>query len=59
VSFVGAVVASTGKVRRIATISTVSEIEAALEKLPVEAQRQVAARSEQKLWPETPAFPDE
>ncbi|MGH7947581.1 MAG: hypothetical protein ACREF9_21620 [Opitutaceae bacterium] len=37
-------------------MSTVSEIEAALEKLPVEAQRQVAAWLEEKLWPETPAM---
>lgn len=32
------------------------EIEAALEKLPVEAQRQIAAWLEEKLWPETPAM---
>jgi hypothetical protein len=37
-------------------MSTVTEIEAALEKLPADAQRQVAAWLEAKLWPETPAM---
>ena len=37
-------------------MSTVTEIEAALEKLPEDAQRQVAAWLEAKLWPETPAM---
>jgi len=37
-------------------MSTVPEIEAALEKLPLEAQREVAAWLETKLWPETPAM---
>ena len=37
-------------------MSTVTEIEAALAKLPVEAQRQVAVWLEEKLWPETPAM---
>jgi hypothetical protein len=37
-------------------MSTVAEIESALEKLPVEAQREVAAWLETKLWPETPAM---
>lgn len=37
-------------------MSTVTEIEAAIEKLPVEAQREVAAWLESKLWPETPAM---
>ena len=37
-------------------MSTVSEIEAALERLPEDAQRQVAAWLEAKLWPETPAM---
>ena len=32
------------------------EIESALEKLPVEAQREVAAWLEARLWPETPAM---
>lgn len=35
-------------------MSTITEIEAALEKLPVEEQRQVAAWLDSKLWPETP-----
>ncbi len=34
-------------------MSTVTEIEAALEKLPLDAQREVAAWLESKLWPET------
>ena len=37
-------------------MSTVAEIESALEKLPVEAQREVAAWLETYLWPETPAM---
>ena len=37
-------------------MSTVTEIEFALEKLPVDAQREVAAWLEAKLWPETPAM---
>ena len=35
---------------------TVMEIESALEKLPADAQREVAAWLEEKLWPETPAM---
>ncbi len=37
-------------------MSTVTEIEAALEKLPEDAQREVAAWLEVRLWPETPAM---
>jgi len=37
-------------------MSTVTEIETALERLPVEAQREVAAWLETRLWPETPAM---
>ena len=37
-------------------MSTVTEIETALERLPVEAQREVAAWLETRLWPETPAL---
>ena len=37
-------------------MSTVAEIEAALEKLPVDAQHAVAAWLEAKLWPETSAM---
>lgn len=37
-------------------MSTVAEIESALEKLPVEAQHEVAAWLETKLWPETLAM---
>ncbi|MEO6993483.1 MAG: hypothetical protein ABI273_07630 [Lacunisphaera sp.] len=37
-------------------MSTVAEIESALAKLPVEAQREVAAWLESRLWPETPAM---
>ena len=37
-------------------MSTVTEIEFALEKLPVDAQREVAAWLVAKLWPETPAM---
>lgn len=40
----------------ITVMSTVAEIESALEKLPVEAQREVAAWLQSKLWPETPAL---
>lgn len=35
-------------------MSTVSEIEAALEKLPVEDQCKIATWLESRLWPETP-----
>ena len=37
-------------------MSTVQEIESALEKLPPEEQHKVAAWLEAKLWPETPAM---
>jgi len=37
-------------------MSTVSEIEAALARLPVEQQCEVAAWLEGRLWPETPAM---
>ena len=37
-------------------MSTVTEIETAIEKLPVNAQHQLAAWLESKLWPETPAM---
>lgn len=37
-------------------MSTVSEIETALEKLSVDAQHEVAAWLEARLWPETPAM---
>jgi hypothetical protein len=37
-------------------MSTVTEIETALERLPVEAQREVATWLEARLWPETPAM---
>ncbi len=37
-------------------MSTVGEIESALAKLPVEAQHEVAAWLETRLWPETPAM---
>ena len=37
-------------------MSTVTEIESALERLPIEAQREVAAWLETRLWPETPAM---
>jgi hypothetical protein len=37
-------------------VTTVAEIESALEKLPVDKQREVAAWLEAKLWPETPAM---
>jgi hypothetical protein len=40
----------------VAGMSTVTEIETALERLPVEAQREVAAWLETRLWPETPAL---
>ncbi len=40
----------------MAAMSTVAEIESALEKLPVDAQRAVAAWLEAKLWPETCAM---
>ena len=37
-------------------MSTVTEIEAALEKLPLAAQREVAAWLESRIWPETDAM---
>jgi len=37
-------------------MSTVAEIENAIEKLPVNTQHQLAAWLESKLWPETPAM---
>jgi hypothetical protein len=37
-------------------MSTVTEIETAIEKLPLNAQRQLAAWLEERLWPETPAM---
>ena len=37
-------------------MSTVTEIESALEKLPLEAQCEIAAWLESRLWPETPAM---
>jgi hypothetical protein len=37
-------------------MSTVTEIEAALAKLPEDAQREVAAWLSARLWPETPAM---
>ena len=37
-------------------MSTVMEIENAIEKLPVNAQHQLAAWLESKLWPETPVM---
>ena len=37
-------------------MSTVAEIESALEKLPLEAQCEVAAWLESRLWPEPPAM---
>lgn len=37
-------------------MSTVTEIESALEKLPLDAQREVAAWLQSRLWPETPAM---
>jgi hypothetical protein len=43
-------------IRFIWAVSTVSEIESALEKLPVGKQREVVAWLEAKLWPETPAM---
>lgn len=49
-------VANRRRMGTIATMSTVAEIESALEKLPVEAQREVAAWLQSKLWPETPAM---
>jgi hypothetical protein len=49
-------VAKTRGIRSIDAVSTVAEIESALEKLPVAKQREVAAWLEAKLWPETPAM---
>lgn len=40
----------------IPAMSTVSEIESALAKLPVEAQCEIAAWLEARLWPETPVM---
>lgn len=37
-------------------MSTVTEIETAIEKLSPQEQRKVAAWLEEKLWPETPAM---
>jgi hypothetical protein len=37
-------------------MSTMTEIETAIGKLPVNAQHQLAAWLESKLWPETPAM---
>jgi hypothetical protein len=37
-------------------MSTVTEIESAITKLPVDAQHKVAAWLEARLWPETPAM---
>ena len=37
-------------------MSTVTEIENAIARLPVDAQHQLAAWLESKLWPETPAM---
>lgn len=37
-------------------MSTIAEIESALAKLPVEAQCQVAAWLESRLWPEPPVM---
>jgi hypothetical protein len=54
-STIGAV-ANGRKNRTVLSMSTVMEIESALEKLPVDAQREVAAWLESKLWPETPAM---
>lgn len=51
-----AVVASLRKNRSVIAMSTVAEIESALEKLPLEAQHEVAAWLGSKLWPETPAM---
>lgn len=50
------VVANGRKNRTVRLMSTVMEIESALEKLPVDAQREVAAWLEAKLWPETSAM---
>ena len=47
-------VANGGENRTVAALSTVAEIESALEKLPVAAQHEVAAWLETKLWPGTP-----
>ena len=37
-------------------MSSVTEIESAIEKLPVEAQRELAAWLEARLWPESMAM---
>lgn len=37
-------------------MGTVAEIESAIEKLPVEAQRELAAWLEARLWPESHAM---
>jgi hypothetical protein len=49
-------VANARGIRSIKPVSTVAEIESALEKLPVAKQREVAAWLDAKLWPETPAM---
>ena len=49
-------VAKPGKTRIVPAMSTVMEIESALAKLPVEAQCQVAAWLESRLWPEPPVM---
>ena len=41
---------------KFSDMSTVTEIESALAKLPVEAQCEIAAWLESRLWPETPAM---
>ncbi len=40
----------------LSNMSTIAEIESALAKLPVEAQHEIAAWLEARLWPETPAI---
>lgn len=49
-------IANTSQIRLVVVMSTVAEIESALEKLPIDMQREVAAWLEAKLWPETPAM---
>ena len=41
---------------RLRAMSTVMEIETAIERLPINMQHQLAAWLESKLWPETPAI---
>jgi hypothetical protein len=50
------VVANRKKIRKVGVMSTVPEIQSALEKLSVDGQREVAAWLEARLWPETPAM---